>query len=1755
MGVEGAQYWYYPYIASPQSNSRACSLLVCCAVQILSLWGGAGAVLHSRFLQPGHGIIKEIWYNTPELELDAYRKLKDFPACPHMVQNLDHFEDPMVYISAKQKFVIARYKGYFVPSETGNHRFYAKCKGMCTFTIEAHPFDMRKILEVQHATSYSCWDCTASQKSREIFLYKSVRYYVEFMRVGDGNNDFAALGVRKPSGITERPIKRSSLWRTLSLYNWHGLLGEYYNIAPGTRPDLGSTAASPKERTIFSYRDVFSSFQSMGRLQSGNKYFLRINYFKDDKGGTRFFVKRMQDLTTYEFFQSTETRTINSENELIPAASYQVVNSTSVNITWGVPWFPLYNNFTLKFYHIRFSPLDNPTDVHESKITDLAITSKVFSGLGIWTIHAAKVWYIGDEYTIRPKDLIFRTGEGVPSAPPSRINLQASTSTSIVVAWGPIPFRNQHGALIGFIIKYSLKGEGNWLNVTSNTIVVREKTLTGLNKYRGYDIRIAGMTSAGVGVFSSIFTQRTLEDAPTLPPTNISAHNLSSRALEVNWGTVPLSGRNGIVRVYVIYYKLKDSPESDWQYTKASGSVKTIIITSLRHWSIYQIKVAAKTIREGTKSEAVIARTDEYAPSGSPRNVTGTAIASDSFHVSWTEIPYKETNGVIMKYFVTYKETEGYARWQDAYTTKMNILITGVEEYFNYTIRVAGVTSKGIGVLSQIIYVKTKQDVPSAPAEAIRAVNTSANSLLVSWQPVPYRHQNGVILGYSIAYRANDTMEWKNATVDDNQMKTVIHGLRNYTWYEIKVAGITKIGVGKYNAPILGITDENVPSAPPSNFWGNNVTSRSIILFWNQISLKNRNGIINGYRVIYKEDSEGINEWLETSFSSNSRNGTVDNLKMFQSYFLRIAGITSKGVGVFSNSIKVWTDEDSPEGYPMNISGFASTSTALSLSWNSKQSNESNGIIIAYSVFYQVVKCPADMPSWCSETRVMSTKTKNNTNHFVLTGLKKFVEYYVWIRVLNKMGTGPPSPKFRIKTATDIPAGAPRMLESFSRDFNSISLYWDPIKESERNGIVIAYRIFYRRQDKQVLKTHRVVRAVSGSENNTVEGLLPGESYKDVKGNFTTAVVDNLEPYRWYIIRVAGMTKAGLGPISVVNASCGQDVAIIGPSFEIYDRYSYSEISVSWSAIASFNQTRGTVLEYNVKYWPVEFEMKPSLEPKVTSLMVKVPMTSAKLTGLKLFTKYAVKVAAVTQTGIGAYTDTLYGETCRCEKEVHIVKRILVPLITKETNDTFTLLLDTAVKSCCSTCSSTKTQTDWEIDSHGEGILSPDDIFEELQHGKEVYAPQLQAIHTWSHLDRSHGIGKFVPVIRSPGIAVIARKMSAAEKANEGAKTLIRGLGRSYPVFVIALLVLVLYGHIHWLIELKTRENHLAGGFFNGLHQAIWFAFQSQLTTGYGDIVPLTFFGRIGAVASIVFGLIWKALLVSSITVTILQKTEEKPGVFSLVGKKVSVTNDTQQFAFRSGATISNVFSYKKYMKAIDTVLDGSVDMALIDGLSIIANDKIVNNDKLVIKDIKDENQFYGVVVSGKAERLANCINMYMRSNKQEIDRKMGINFHRLWKVVKSQATNEKVSYILSKDSTAFKISVITLMVVLVFAIICSLIYENRRRKTIFAKIGPLRSSPNKNGEDKLIQVDEFIKKIHVMTEELELKHAKQIIELSNKNYAVNIVPDIIELFGNADYEEDIRKHKHTVSLGLPKPTVAGSRVSLSIVNEKEEEV
>ena len=62
--------------------------------------------------------------------------------------------------------------------------------------------------------------------------------------------------------------------------------------------------------------------------------------------------------------------------------------------------------------------------------------------------------------------------------------------------------------------------------------------------------------------------------------------------------------------------------------------------------------------------------------------------------------------------------------------------------------------------------------------------------------------------------------------------------------------------------------------------------------------------------------------------------------------------------------------------------------------------------------------------------------------------------------------------------------------------------------------------------------------------------------------------------------------------------------------------------------------------------------------------------------------------------------------------------------------------------------------------------------------------------------------------------------------------------------------------------------------------------------------------------------------------------------------------------------------------------------------------------------------------------------------------------------------------------------------------------------------------------EPLLTIVGDFFGKMKQATEELNLKHAKEIIALSKKRYAINIVPDVIDLYGDVDYDENMKRKR-----------------------------
>lgn len=119
--------------------------------------------------------------------------------------------------------------------------------------------------------------------------------------------------------------------------------------------------------------------------------------------------------------------------------------------------------------------------------------------------------------------------------------------------------------------------------------------------------------------------------APTLPPANISASNLSSTSIQVFWSEVPLDGRNGIVRKYRVHYRESSSlPEETLNLTLVVDKSRTqqinngtnintntsenrfsVNITGLKIFTNYTIMVQAITVAAGNISEPLVACTGE----------------------------------------------------------------------------------------------------------------------------------------------------------------------------------------------------------------------------------------------------------------------------------------------------------------------------------------------------------------------------------------------------------------------------------------------------------------------------------------------------------------------------------------------------------------------------------------------------------------------------------------------------------------------------------------------------------------------------------------------------------------------------------------------------------------------------------------------------------------------------------------------------------------------------------------------------------------------------------------------------------------------------------------------------------------------------------------------------------------------------------------------------------------------------------------
>jgi hypothetical protein len=101
-----------------------------------------------------------------------------------------------------------------------------------------------------------------------------------------------------------------------------------------------------------------------------------------------------------------------------------------------------------------------------------------------------------------------------------------------------------------------------------------------------------------------------------------------------------------------------------------------------------------------------------------------------------------------------------------------------------------------------------------------------------------------------------------------------------------------------------------VPSSPPLNVTGYNTSSTSLLVMWNQVPHGRVHGILRGYKVLYKIDNDGSQNYTYMTVNT-TRVAVLTSLKKFTVYRITVLAFTVKGNGPMAVNITITTDEDS----------------------------------------------------------------------------------------------------------------------------------------------------------------------------------------------------------------------------------------------------------------------------------------------------------------------------------------------------------------------------------------------------------------------------------------------------------------------------------------------------------------------------------------------------------------------------------------------------------------------------------------------------------------------------------------------------------------------------------------------------------------------------------------------------------------------------------------------------------------------------
>ncbi|CAG0921735.1 unnamed protein product [Notodromas monacha] len=436
--------------------------------------------------------------------------------------------------------------------------------------------------------------------------------------------------------------------------------------------------------------------------------------------------------------------------------------------------------------------------------------------------------------------------------------------------------------------------------------------------------------------------------------------------------------------------------------------------------------------------------------------------------------------------------------------------------------------------------------------------------------------------------------------ISSEERWALVSGLQAAQSYQFRVSAVNAVGEGVRSGPSNAVTlPPEPPSGPPESLVGSARSDTSIMIQWQPPAENAQNGRIFGYLVRYRLYGYGHSPWSYRNITNEAqRNYLLQDLITFKDYEIGIAAYNRKGVGVFSDSIRVQTKEGVPEAIPTDVEAFSLNSTAVQVTWTPPDPQKINGINQGYKIFAWKGD-PRDKhvfskgPS-LSETVAPSYLNPMEPQTDVISGLDKYTEYHVTVLCFTNPGDGPLSQPVLVRTLQDVPDAVSEFAFENVTD-REVVVWWKPPEKP--NGVLMGYTLTHMIKD---VPTSAIV--------------------TNFTADVTNAQITDLKALTHYKFEIVAWTAIGVGESRVAVMQSGVEPVLPEPPTKL----GVSNIQ-AFSVVLQF--TPGFDGNSSISKWTAQKGLGSTWEP-VFELKQNPNARSLTVENLVPFMNYRLRIVA-----------------------------------------------------------------------------------------------------------------------------------------------------------------------------------------------------------------------------------------------------------------------------------------------------------------------------------------------------------------------------------------------------------------------------------------------------------------------------------------------------------------------------------------------